>query len=257
MLVAVNTGAQSIGPGAAVPAVANLPGIAGTFWQSDVTVYNPNEGQVPIRLLLLPEIRGGEQAFEPITSDQMTLPALGQVTFSNVVLSVFGLVNEKGALALISEDGSPVVVGSRTYTFGLDGGTFGQDVSGIIVADQAWAAGAQHDSSYRTNVGLYLPPPGPPEGQTVDFTVTVRDPDGEVAGSGIVRFANTGMQQHSLTAFGVEQLVSGSIEVTCSDPSYFWYGYFSRVDQISGDAVYRPLRGLPLTKDLELPSKRR
>ncbi len=74
MLVAVNTGAQSIGPGAAIPAVANLPGIAGTFWQSDVTVYNPNENQVPIRLLLFPEIRGGEQAFDPMTSDQMTLP---------------------------------------------------------------------------------------------------------------------------------------------------------------------------------------
>ncbi len=157
---------------------------------------------------------------------------------------------------MISEDGSSVVVGSRTYTFGLDGGTFGQDVSGIIVADRAWAAGAAHDSSFRTNVGLYLPV-GPAEGQTVDFTVTVRDPDGEVAGSGVVKFSDTGMQQHSLAAFGVEQLVSGSVEVACADPSYFWYGYISRVDQISGDAVYRPLRGMPFTKDHEPPSKRR
>ena len=142
LTAAANAGAQSIGPGAVVPAVANLPGIAGMFWQSDVTVYNPNENQVPIRLLLFPEIRGGEQAFDPMTSDQMTLPPLGQVTFSNVVLSVFGLFNEKGALSVISEDGSPIVVGSRTYTFGLDGGTFGQDVSDIIVADHSTTTGA-------------------------------------------------------------------------------------------------------------------
>ncbi len=246
LLVATHGGAQSIGPGAIIPAVANLPGIASTFWQSDVTVYNPNEDQVPIRLLLFPEIRGGEQAFDPMTSDQMTIPALGQVTFSNVVLSVFGLFNEKGALSVISENGSPLVVGSRTYTFGQNGGSFGQDVSGILVAERSWAAGAQHDSLYRTNVGVFLPV-APAAGQVLDFTVTVRDPAGEEVGTGTIQFKDTGMQQHSLTAFGVEQLVSGSVEITCTDPSFFWFGYISRVDQISGDAVYRPLRGLEFT----------
>lgn len=256
LLVAAHAGAQSIGPGAIVPAVANLPGIAGTFWQSDVTVYNPNEAQVPVRLLLYPEIRGGEQTFEPVTSDQMTIPPLGQVTFSNVVQSVFGMINAKGALSVIAEDGSPIVVGSRTFTFGADGGTFGQDVSGNLVADRAWAAGAEHDSFYRTNVGIFLPV-APPTGQVVGFTVTVRDAAGGEVASETVNFTDTGMQQHSLGAFGVEQIVSASIEVVCSDPTYFWFGYISRVDQISGDAVYRPLRGMELTKGLEPPSMHR
>lgn len=241
-VITIPAGAQGIGPGGAIPAVANLPGLAGTFWQSDVSIHNPGETPTTIRLLLFPEIRNGEPEFDPITSDGMTVPALGQLTISNVVQSVFGKINTKGALSIISEDGSPIVLGSRTYTFGEDGGTFGQDVSGILVADRGWAAGAENDSLYRTNVGVYLPV-GPAQGSTVDFEIIVRNPDGSEAGRGTLDFPSAGMQQKSLSSMGITQFFDGSIEVVCSDSGYFWYGYFSRVDQMTGDAVYRPLRG--------------
>ncbi len=237
-------GTQGIGPGGAIPAVANLPGLGGTFWQSDVVIHNPGESQISVRLLLFPEIRNGAPVFEPLTSDSMTVPALGELTVFNVVQSVFGMIDTKGALSVISEDFSPIVIGSRTYTFGDDGGTFGQEVFGILVSDRAWAAGAQNDSLYRTNVGVYLPPPGPAQGSTVDFEVIVRDPTGAEVGRGTMRFPDAGMQQRNLSAMGADLLLEGSVEVVCSDPSYFWFGYISRVDQISGDAVYRPLRGM-------------
>jgi len=239
---AVSTGAQGIGPGGAVPAVANLPGQAGTFWQSDVIIHNPGEAQISVRLLLFPEIRDGGPVFDPMTSDSMTIPALGQLKVSNVVQSVFGLIDAKGALSVISEDGSPIVLGSRTYTFGDDGGTYGQEIFGILVSDRAWAAGAQNDSLYRTNVGVYLPV-APAQGSTVDFEVTIRDPEGNEVSRGTMPFATAGMQQRSLSSLGADQLLDGSVQLVCSDPSFFWYWYISRVDQISGDAVYRPLRG--------------
>lgn len=241
-LVCVVAGAQGIGPGGAVPAVANLPGVAGTFWQSDVVIHNPGETQTSVRLLLFPEIRDGGPVFDPMTSDSMTVPALGQLNISNVVQTVFGMINAKGALSVISENGAPVVIGSRTYTFGDDGGTYGQEIFGILVSDRAWAAGAQNDSLYRTNVGVYLPV-GPPQGSTVDFEVIIRDASGNEVTRGTMPFPAAGMQQRSLTSFGADQLLDGSIEVVCSDPDFFWYGYISRVDQISGDAVFRPLRG--------------
>ncbi len=236
-------GAQGIGPGGAVPAVANLPGLAGSFWQSDVIVHNPGENQISIRLLLFPEIRAGAPQFEPLTSDSMSVPALGQLTLSNVVQTVFGKINTKGALSVLSEDGSPLVIGSRTYTFGADGGTFGQEVFGILVSDRAWAAGVQNDGLYRTNVGIYLPV-APPLGSTVDFEVIVRDPSGTEVGRGMLEFPAAGMQQKNVSFVGAEQLLDGSVEVVCSDPSFFWYGYTSRIDQSTGDAVYRPLRGM-------------
>ncbi len=236
--------AQGIGPGGAVPAVANLPGLAGTFWQSDVIIHNPGETQISVRLLLFPEIRDGGPVFDDwLTSDSMTVPALGQLTVSNVVQSVFGMIDTKGALSVISEDYSPIVIGSRTYTFGDDGGSYGQEVFGIMVSDRAWAAGAQNDSLYRTNVGVFLPAP-PAQGSLIDFEVIVRDSTGTEITRGTMPFPAAGMQQRSLSSLGADLLLDGSVEVICSDPSYFWFGYISRVDQISGDAVFRPLRGM-------------
>ena len=243
LIVTGPAGAQGIGPGGAVPAVANLPGLSGSFWQSDVIIHNPGETQISVRLLLFPEIRNGGPEFEPLVSDSMSIPALGQKTFSNVVQSVFGKINAKGALSVISEDGSPIVIGSRTYTFGLDGGTYGQEVFGVLVSDRAWAAGAENDSLYRTNIGVYLPV-APAQGSTIDFEVIVRDPTGAEVGRGTMEFPAAGMQQKNLSFVGADQLLAGSVEVICSDPSFFWYGYISRIDQISGDAVFRPLRGM-------------
>jgi hypothetical protein len=59
-----------------------------------------------------------------------------------------------------------------------------------------------------------------------------------------MEFPAAGMQQKNLSFAGADQLLVGSVEVICSDPSFFWYGYISRIDQISGDAVFRPLRGM-------------
>lgn len=243
LVVSSVVGAQGIGPGGAIPAVANLPGMGGTFWQSDVVLHNPGETSISVRLLFYPEIRNGEPDFDPVISDPTTVPPFGQVKLSNIVQTEFGMIDTKGALIVNTDDGSSVVIGSRTYTHGDDGGSYGQEVFGVLAADRAWAAGAQHDGFYRTNVGIFLPV-APPNGQSVGFDVIVRDSDGDEVGSGSLFFSDAGLQQRPVSFTGVDQLFGGSVEVVCSDPSYFWYGYISRVDQISGDAVYRPLRGV-------------
>jgi len=235
--------AQGIGPGAAVPAVANIPGAAGTFWQSDVIIQNPGETSTNVRLLLFPEIQSGEPAFDPMTSDSISVPAHGQVIKSNVVQSVFGLVNVKGALSVISEDGSPVVIGSRTYTFNEDGGSYGQEVFGVLVKDRAWAGGLTNDSLYRTNIGVYLPM-SPAEGSSLYFELIFRDGEGEEIGRGGINFPAAGLVQRPVGSIIGDPIPAASVEVVCSDPDAVWYGYVSRVDQLSGDAVYRPLRGM-------------
>jgi hypothetical protein len=234
--------AQFVAPGGSIPVVANLPGLGGTFWRSDVSVLNINESDTSIVLILLPEILEGVPAFEPIMTDPIALPANTQMTMANVLQSRFGLVNQKAALSVISLDLAPLVISSRVYTFGDDGGSFGQDVHAILVANTAWASGIRHDSFFRTNVGVFLPV-DPLPGQTIVFEVTVSNADGTVAGSGVFAFSQAGVQQTSVGSFDVGLLLDGSVSFRCNDPSVTWFAYASRVDQVTGDAVYRAARG--------------
>jgi hypothetical protein len=239
----VGASAQYVGPGAAIPVVANNPGVNDTYWRSDVSILNVDEVDTSVRLLLYPEIRGGQPQFpEPIESDEMSVAAGTQLTLTNVVQSVFGLINEKGALQVWSTNGTPLVVSSRVYTVGTDGGSYGQDVSGVMVARKAWASGIRHDSMFRTNVGISLLV-DPLPGSTTTFTVTVSNAEGDEVGSLLWSFAQAGLQQRSLDAFDVGTLIQGSVRFECDDPTVMWYAYASRVDQINGDAVFRIARG--------------
>jgi hypothetical protein len=232
--------AQFVAPGGTIPAVANLPGVGGTFWRSDVSVLNINDFDVNIVMYLLPEIRDGSPTFEPLISDPIQIPANGQITLANVVQSVFGLMNRKGALSVLSLDGSPITLSSRTYTFGDDGGSYGQDIHSLLVSRMAWAPGVREDAFFRTNVGIFLPMEPSPGAV---FTVTIFDDEGTQRGSGNFFFPEAGVQQRNIEALGVGTMVDGYAVFSCSDPSLVWYGYASRVDQTTGDAVYRAARG--------------
>lgn len=235
-------GAQGIGPGAAVPAVASLHGVNGTYWQSDVIVQNPGETETSVRFLLFPEIQGGAQVFEPMTSASFSIPAHGQLRKTNVVQSVFGRFDKKGALQVISEDGANVVVASRTYTSDVSDGTYGQEVFGVLSKGRAYAAGLENDSLFRTNIGIFVPIP-PLAPQVLSFELVFRDDDGQEIGRETIEFPAEGMIQRSLSGIVGDAVSSASVEVVCSDSDAIWYGYISRVDQVSGDPVFRPLRG--------------
>ena len=242
MVWASPAAAQFVAPGGTIPVVANLPGVGGTFWRSDVSVLNINDWDISIVMYLLPEIRDGGAVFEPMISDPIAIPANSQVTMANVVQTVFGLINKKGALSVLTLDGSPVAMSSRIYTFGDDGGSYGQDVHALLVANTAWAPGVREDAFFRTNVGIFLPS-DPELGSGAVFTVTIFDNDGHEEGSGTFVFHEAGVQQRNVEVFGVDSMVDGYAVFTCSDPSLYWYAYASRVDQTTGDAVYRAARG--------------
>ena len=242
LLATVPAGAQFVAPGGVIPVVANLPGLNDTFWRSDVSILNVTAESTQVVLQLYPEIQGGVPAFEPIITDAISVPPDAQLTLTNVVQSRFQLTNVKGALWVVSLDGTPLVITSRTFTVDGTGGSYGQDVTSVLVADTAWAGGLRHDGFFRTNLGIFWPWDLTP-GETVRFDVSVRDETGSEVGAGSVTFGEAGLQQVSLGSFGVQTLIDGYALITCSDPAAVWYGYASRVDQITGDAVYRPARG--------------
>lgn len=231
--------AQFVGPGATIPAVSNQAGRNGTQWRSDVSVVNIGSTETSFVLLLLPELVDGQPTFAPQIGSPIQIPVGAQMTMTNVVQSQFGLIDSMGALMVIST-GEPLAVSSRTYTLVQTGGTYGQDVRGVLVANLGWLTGLRQDGLYRTNIGVFLPVDPVP---AATFTVTVYRADGSQAGSGSLLFPQAGVQQKSIAAFGSGTLVDGYAVITCSDPSLVWYGYASRVDQITGDAVYRAAIG--------------
>jgi hypothetical protein len=231
---------QFVAPGGTIPVIANADGLNETRWRSDVSILNVNEADTSVVMLLLPEIRDGEAQYEGQVSSPIQLPGGRQLTYSNILLSVFGLRNTKGALTVISLDGAPLLVSSRTYTFAEEGGSYGQDIRGVLVANEAWTTGVRHDSLFRTNVGVFLPSDPIPATQ---FEVKVYSNDGTERGAGFFYFHEAGVQQRSLSAFGVSGLTDGYVVFSSSDPSLVWYAYASRVDQTTGDAVYRPAIG--------------
>ena len=198
LVVASVAGAQYAGPGGAVPIVANNPGLQGSLWRSDVSITNLESSPTSVVLMLFPELINGVPEFEFQMTDPIPVPASGQVTFANVLQSVFNLSDVKGALQIITTDGAPVLVSSRVFNVPDDGGTFGQDAQAILVADRASAGGLEHDGFYRTNIGIFLPVD--PGNQQVLFEVTVRTADGSVVGSGYVPFTDPGQ---SLFAGGI------------------------------------------------------
>jgi hypothetical protein len=237
---ASSAAAQFAGPGGTVPVVANNPGKKGTFWRSDVYVLNIGTQDTSIVMLLIPEIVQGERAFEPMQSDPIQVPAGGQLTMANIVQTEFGLIDTKGALTMFSLDGTPLVIGSRTYTVADEGGSYGQDIKGVLVKNVAWTPGLRHDSLFRTNIGIYLPVDPVP---AATFQVEIFKADGTEVASGSVQFEEAGLIQKGLGAFGVGTLLDGYAVITCSDPSLGWFAYASRGDQLTGDAVYRAATG--------------
>jgi len=238
MTLTAPVGAQFVAPGGTIPVVANLPGKNNTFWRSDVSVLNVSGQDTKIQMMLYPEIRDGQPTFETKTSELMTVPAGQQLVLTNIVQSEFGLLDKKGALMIFSTDGKPLVLASRTYTTGQVG-SYGQDVSSVIVSDRAWVAGIENDGFYRTNLGIFWP-----WDESVQFAVTVYDSQGNEAGSGTFTFSRSGLQQRGVDTFGVpDTLSSGWALITCSDSQSLWYAYGTTVDQSTGDSVYRPAQG--------------
>lgn len=231
-------GAQFLAPGGTIPVVANLPGNAGTFWRSDVAITNVSETDTTVVLELYPEIAGGTPAFEKPDPVRVDIPAGHQVTLSNVVQTRFGLQGVKGALQVYSENGAPLVITSRTWTPG-SGGSYGQGVSGVYVASQAWLGGLVQDGFYRTNLGIFWP-----WDQHATFTIRVHGADGTVVAETTVGFDGAGLRQFGLdTGLGVASLPAGWAEIVCSEASLGFYAYASRVDQATGDAAYQPAVG--------------
>lgn len=215
-----------------VPVVAHNPGQQGTYWRSDVAVFNPGGSSVNVRFELLPESTDNSQG--GVQAGPITLPPFSTRVFADVAGTLLGVTNGKGAL-LVSGT-SPVVVSSRTYTNRPGGGTYGHGAPPVnpqgLSAVARTIAGVRHDQVYRSNVGFVTGQSG------VLVTARLRDANGEVLATRSGFF----VPPRSLVQIGLASLFPGAsasspvgaIEVLPNGPLL---AYLSVVDGTSQDPV--------------------
>ncbi|MEO8218291.1 MAG: PKD domain-containing protein [Acidobacteriota bacterium] len=220
-----------------VPAVARLDGAGGTFWRSDVTLFNPTSNTMYLTFsLLLADVDNRTVA---ASKSAQLLP--GRTLSIGDIFTWMGAANGKGALRITSSGaGAAPVASSRTYTTrASDGGTYGQSID-VVEATQfardGIITGLKSDASYRTNLGFVNSGNDP-----IGVTVTLYNSTGLQIGSAFLSVAPMSQTQPSLANLfpGVNAAALGGVTVRAhTDTAATLLTYGSVIDNGSGDPIF-------------------
>ena len=234
-----------------IPAVAHTEGVAGSFWRTDMVIFNPSDRAAIATLNLYSSgIEGGG------IIHVLRLPPLEPMQTSSlwdVGTLIPGLTAGTGFLVIeaLDTDGQPVPIVADSRTWTGQGGSYGQGIpavpwsqDGILAGEERRVLGLESSDDFRTNLGIVNP-----TGFIVTFLVKILDAAGEDVGSVYYRLGPGGHIQRNdiLREMGLEG--AGYTAVvrrtraestgggTASEPADFVV-YGSKVDQRSNDPTY-------------------
>ncbi|HEX9162157.1 MAG TPA: PKD domain-containing protein, partial [Thermoanaerobaculia bacterium] len=209
-----------------VPVVGRTNGANGTFWRSDVTLFNPNSVTSNVTLTYRSSTATRSRSFGLTPNNSATIADL---------ITWMGESAGSGMLEVTWNGGAPVVT-SRTYTTDGNGGTFGQSVDPVGGFNrQQYVTGLRSDIDFRTNVGFVNGGNAP-----VNVGIVVLSASGAQIGSGSITLAPRSQAQYPLSAFvqSVNQNSIGSCTLQAqTDGASTLFVYGSVVDNASGDPV--------------------
>jgi hypothetical protein len=236
-----------------IPAVGELHGLNGTFWRSDVWLYNPSDAgaDVTIRRVVRPE-----------STSTQHLAAHGSVVLRNVLSTLGGGSAGDGVTldALVIDApyrrGAQLSAYSRTFTDASDGGTYGQAVPAVpsTVGYSTHPIPNAPESYLQTNTG----------GPGSSFVIDQRQPGRFRHNLGVVNDSakpldvsldyatkkTVSVAPHSVTTINIESLFAGAaapvVFVEAERAAPVW---MSVVDNISQDATFVPFEIFPLASD--------
>lgn len=205
-----------------IPVVGRAPGANGTFWRSDVTLFNPNAGPLDVSL------RFGERVLT------VQVPANQTVVLADVLSSRFDTSAGSGALFLSWTAERGPVVTSRTYTSVVDGGTYGQSIDPIAALGRtSYIPGLRNDSSFRSNVGVVN---GGADAELVTLIVLSSFGTELARATTLVRPGE--LHQQSVSAMFPNVNSSSFTLAIEGDADAKLFAYASMVDNASGDPVF-------------------
>jgi hypothetical protein len=215
-----------------IPAVGRAPGIGGTFWRSDVTLFNPGLGTMSVTLRYLAAGQDNRNA----PSQVVTLSPSRTIVIADVA-QMFGVSTGSGALRVSWNGSSGPIVTSRTYTTTDSGGTFGQSIDPVgSFGNDSIVPGLRADASFRSNVGFVN---GGDAAMTV--TATLLSDSGAVIGTTQVGLAPRSQGQYAIGALfpAANSPRAGTLTLLAhADGSPTLFAYGSIVDNTSGDQVF-------------------
>lgn len=216
-----------------IPAVANAPGSAGTYWRSDVQILNPSvTNSITVRVVdLVADVDNSNPWFV-----DYSIPPSTELVLVDVVSSELGRAGS-GALVLSTSDGAGFLATSRTYNTGPSG-TYGQTENGQKFTCQqgevALIPGLRNGSGFRSNTGIVNT-----SDYEAKFYVDAFDSTGALRGTAAVT-----LKPWSQTQFSVAEFASafswGYLEISSQTTAVpiFWVAYASVIDNATGDAVF-------------------
>jgi PKD repeat protein len=215
-----------------IPAVGRAPGINGTFWRSDVTLFNPGLTTMTVALRYLAAGQDNRGA----ASHNVTIPPSRTVVIADVNQAL-GVSSGSGALLVSWTTPSGPIVTSRTYITTDNGGTYGQSIDPVTsFSNDSFVPGLRSDLSFRSNVGFVN------GGDTqLTVTATLLSDTGAVLGT-----TQIGLSPRSQVQYGVGALFpaantprAGTLTLLAhADGPANLFAYGSIVDNASGDPVF-------------------
>ncbi|HEV7570250.1 MAG TPA: PKD domain-containing protein [Thermoanaerobaculia bacterium] len=215
-----------------IPAIGRAPGANGTFWRSDVTLFNPGLTTMNVALRYLAAGQDNRGA----TSHNVTIAPSRTVVIADVA-QFLGISSGTGALQVSWTTASGPIVTSRTYITTDNGGSYGQSIDPVTTfGNDSFVPGLRSDSSFRSNVGFV-------NGGDTQLTVsaTLLSDTGSVLGMTQIGLSPRSQVQYAVGAlfpaantprFGTLTLLAHA------DGPANLFAYGSIVDNASGDPVF-------------------
>ncbi len=221
-----------------VPAAAHAPGRFGSFWTTDLWIYQ--QGASVVHLWF--NRTGNDNSDVESVVVPLDAPV---VHIQDVVATLFG-TEGLGSIHYLAD--GPVVVVSRTWTPAPGGGSYGQTIPGIPLAQASLAGTGQagalrmlvdQRSGFRANLGLVNVSPVP-----VTVTVEIFTSDGAPApgsSSFTVDLAPFDMKQVGDVLSGLEpgQREGLIVRAGVTSAEGAILAYLSTVDNTTNDASYQ------------------
>lgn len=224
-----------------IPAAAKAAGANGTYWRTDVRIYNPSSSKdINVSLHFLPQGMDGRnipgRAFHIGKRETLVLDDVVSILAPSATSAV-GAIRIDSDHAHTNDD---FIASSRTYTGTGDAtrpGTYGQFVPALEVDDATQSAAVLHIATrpdVRANLGVMNPGLEP---VTVRFTLIGVDGQPFLASLPLV-VPPRSMQQWAMTdafLFGGVYVANGAIIADATAPVFAWG---SVIDNYSGDAIF-------------------
>jgi hypothetical protein len=222
-----------------LPAAAHTPGVNGSFWSTDVWIYQ--QGATLVHLWFNPEGEDGT------STESVVVPLSDPVThLADVVTTLFGRDEGVGSIHYLAD--GPVVVESRTFTTAPGGGSFGQTIPGIPIAGASIPGTSQSDalrmvvdqsSGFRSNLGLVNVSPVQTTAQVDVFTADGAPAPG--SSSFTVDLPPFAMQQINdlLSRLDPGERAGLVVRVSVASEEGGLLAYLSTVDNTTNDPSYQ------------------